>query len=357
MRVFALIREVLIKNLSTEEKIRLDSNFFDLSTPAAQYWQKFSGKSAAKVLKNVQDMDLLMVELYHLSGPNELTDEQLVVMDNAINGIKRIVPYENILVALLHLSMRVFALIREVLIRNLSTEEKIRLDSNFFDLSTPAAQYWQKFSGKSAAKVLKNVQDMDLLMVELYHLSGPNELTDEQLVAMDNAINGIKRITKLEVCKDVKVSPYLHMLLDHFMPQVQRLRCVSFFSDQCSENIHGYMHRDTNRVAAEICRKGTQECSRYGFANGGIIVAMKQILEYLAIISHLSGPNELTDEQLVVMDNAINGIKRQSMFGEHPWMHAPDTNRVAALEHEEELLFFVLQHTFRQKLFDETPKT
>uniref|UniRef100_A0AC35TS06 Uncharacterized protein n=1 Tax=Rhabditophanes sp. KR3021 TaxID=114890 RepID=A0AC35TS06_9BILA len=74
----------------------------------------------------------------------------------------KIVPHENILVAPLHLSMRVFALIREVLIKNLSTEEKTRLDSNFFDLSTTAAQYWQKFSRKSAAKVLKNAQDKDL---------------------------------------------------------------------------------------------------------------------------------------------------------------------------------------------------
>uniref|UniRef100_A0AC35U2T5 DUF4408 domain-containing protein n=1 Tax=Rhabditophanes sp. KR3021 TaxID=114890 RepID=A0AC35U2T5_9BILA len=188
----------------------------------------------------------------------------------------KIVPHENILVAPLHLSMRVFALIREVLIKNLSTEEKTRLDSNFFDLSTTAAQYWQKFSRKSAAKVLKNAQDKDLpnggiivamkqlleYLAIISHLSGPEELTDEQLVAMDNAINGIKRVTKLEVCKDVKVSPYLHML-DHFMPQVQRLRCVSFFSDQCSENIHGYMHRDTNRVTTPSCRARKDEQNEY----------------------------------------------------------------------------------------------
>uniref|UniRef100_A0AC35U9K5 F-box/LRR-repeat protein n=1 Tax=Rhabditophanes sp. KR3021 TaxID=114890 RepID=A0AC35U9K5_9BILA len=65
-----------------------------------------------------------------------------------------------------------------------------------------------------------------------------------------SSVKGIKTLTELQVCKNISVTPYFHMLMDHFVPQIERLRSVSFFSDQCSENVHSYMDKDTERVAA-----------------------------------------------------------------------------------------------------------
>uniref|UniRef100_A0AC35TUI8 Uncharacterized protein n=1 Tax=Rhabditophanes sp. KR3021 TaxID=114890 RepID=A0AC35TUI8_9BILA len=189
--------------------------------------------------------------------------------------------------------MRVFAIIRLALINNLNVADRLKLENNFFDLSTPAAVYWQKFSGKSIQIVLKNIQALftnlphDGIIVVMKqivehlaiisHLSGVKTLTNEEMGLIQQAIAAIKDLTKKDVCKEISVTPYLHMLLEHFMPQIERLGSVSFFSDQCSENIHGYMDKDKDRIVG--------------------------------------------------------------------------------LSHRDELVFFALQHTFRQKLFDERQET
>uniref|UniRef100_A0AC35TY21 NR LBD domain-containing protein n=1 Tax=Rhabditophanes sp. KR3021 TaxID=114890 RepID=A0AC35TY21_9BILA len=82
------------------------------------------------------------------------------------------------------------------------------------------------------------------------HLSGTEELSDKDLAHIKDAVNQIRDTLKEDICKEVKTSPYLHLLLDHFIPQIERTRSVSFFSDQCSESIHCYMNQDTARVAA-----------------------------------------------------------------------------------------------------------
>uniref|UniRef100_A0AC35THY9 Uncharacterized protein n=1 Tax=Rhabditophanes sp. KR3021 TaxID=114890 RepID=A0AC35THY9_9BILA len=126
---------------------------------------------------------------------------------------------------------------------------RTKIRNNFFDLSTPAAVYWQKFSGKSVRIVLTNIQALftnlshDGIIVVMKqilrhlaimsHLSGVKTLTNEEMTLIQQAIAAIKDLTKKDVCEEMSVTPYLHMLLEHFMPQIERLGSVSFFSGQC----------------------------------------------------------------------------------------------------------------------------
>uniref|UniRef100_A0AC35TXC7 AAA_8 domain-containing protein n=1 Tax=Rhabditophanes sp. KR3021 TaxID=114890 RepID=A0AC35TXC7_9BILA len=82
-------------------------------------------------------------DYFNLVSTSRVRGEASDELSKVSQDFLKIVLPENILIAPLHLSMRVFALIREVLVNNLTDEEKQVLEDNFFDLSTPVALYWQ----------------------------------------------------------------------------------------------------------------------------------------------------------------------------------------------------------------------